>query len=57
MMDGNEIRKLREKLKLTQDEFGDRLGVTLGTVSRWEGDKQTPTKGAMKRILILKGEK
>lgn len=37
------IKKLRNKLILTQTEFGKLLGVSFATVNRWEGGKFKPT--------------
>ena len=39
---GTNIRKLRDKLNLTQDEFADLIGVAVFTVSRWERGKSRP---------------
>jgi transcriptional regulator with XRE-family HTH domain len=36
---GQQIRNLRETMKLTQKEFGKHFGVHAGTVKRWESDK------------------
>ncbi|HVZ40626.1 MAG TPA: helix-turn-helix transcriptional regulator [Candidatus Kapabacteria bacterium] len=45
------IRALRHHLKLTQTEFGERLGVTrVQTVSEWELGKTTP---GCQTILLL----
>lgn len=33
---GNFIAELRKKQKLTQEQLGEKLGVTNKTVSRWE---------------------
>ena len=39
---GENIRKHRRRLDLTQDELAERLGVSFQTVSRWEnGVSQT----------------
>ena len=51
------IRALRRSLGLTQAAFGDRLGVTNVTVSRWESGAFTPDNrafaalGAMTEVL------
>lgn len=37
-----DIRKLRERRGLTQQELADRCGVTLRTVQNWEGGKHIP---------------
>ena len=35
-MTGDELKQLRTRLGLTQDELGQRLGVARVTVARWE---------------------
>ena len=35
-MTANDIRKLRESLELTQEQFAKRIGATRGTIARWE---------------------
>ncbi len=45
------IEKLRKKMLLTQTEFADLLGVSFGTVNRWENGKYEPTM-KMKRKLV-----
>lgn len=35
-MDGQELRRIRRQLKLSQKQLGDLLGVPQGTISRWE---------------------
>ncbi len=35
-MGGRELKEKREKLKLTQTELADILGVKMNTVYRWE---------------------
>ena len=36
------IKKLRDEMLLTQEEFGEILGVSLVTVNRWENGKFEP---------------
>lgn len=50
-MRGSDIRELREKLGLTQEEFARLLGVNFVTVNRWENDKAVP-KGNSKQVLL-----
>lgn len=44
------VRKLREKLLLSQQEFANEIGVSFATVNRWENGKHQPTYKA-KRII------
>ena len=49
---GKFIAKLRKDKGLTQEQFGDKMGVTNKTVSRWETGKYLPPAD----ILILMSE-
>ena len=48
-----DLKKLREKMLLTQTEFGNLLGVSFETVNRWENGIHEPTKLAKVKILEL----
>ncbi|WP_407386631.1 helix-turn-helix domain-containing protein [Holdemanella porci] len=50
MLVSNEIRKLREKVLMTQEEFAQKIGVAASTVNRWETNKTRPNMSAMKSI-------
>lgn len=39
---GNRLRKLREKMGLNQEEFGEMYGVSRVSVSLYEVEKRTP---------------
>jgi putative transcriptional regulator len=45
------IRYLRRELGMTQEELAQALGITVGTVSRWEKGRFRPSRLA--RSLIL----
>ena len=47
------IKKLREKLILTQTEFAEILGVSFTTVSRWEKGIHEPTIKVKRKIVEL----
>ena len=49
------IRALRRALGLTQAAFGDRLGVTNVTVSRWEAGAFVPDNRAMAALEAMAG--
>ena len=49
-MISDEIRKLRETLGLTQEEFAKKLGADRVTIARWESGKSKPT-GLYSRAL------
>lgn len=39
---GERIRVARKKARLTQTELGEKIGVTHGTISKWESNEITP---------------
>ena len=48
-----DLKKLREKMLLTQSEFGQLIGVSFETVNRWENGKHVPTMKAKRKINKL----
>ncbi len=52
-MDGVQIRALRDRLGLTQEQFAYRLGVTFSTVNRWENNHATPSRLALRALQSL----
>ena len=52
------IRNLRAKLGLTQEQFAAKVGVTFSTVNRWENGRGKPSPLAQRRVddLIAKFE-
>jgi DNA-binding transcriptional regulator YiaG len=55
-MNSIEIKELRKKINLTQEQFARKVGVTLLTVSKWEGEKSKPSPMAIDRLNNLKKE-
>lgn len=47
------ILELRQRLKLTQEQFAARLGVTFPTVNRWENRRAKPSRLALQSIRGL----
>ena len=45
-----EIKRIRQRSFLTQQEFANALGVAFSTVNRWEAGRSKPTLKAMKSI-------
>lgn len=46
----NFVRQLRRQLGMTQEEFAHALGITVGTVNRWENGRFRPSKLARATI-------
>jgi transcriptional regulator with XRE-family HTH domain len=44
------IKKLRQFAGLSQQAFGEKLGVTFATINRWENGKVTPNKLAQTKL-------
>jgi transcriptional regulator with XRE-family HTH domain len=53
---GGLIREFRLLTGLTQEQFGAYLGVTYGTVNRWENGHSRPSPMAMDKIEQKLGE-
>ncbi len=54
-MTGKEILKIRERLKWTQAQLAEAVGVTWNTIARWERDEVgvgEPAARLIRRILI-----
>lgn len=47
---GKKIKDLRKKHKLTQEQFGEMLGVTKFTVSMYENDTRLPSYNVLVKI-------
>lgn len=47
------IKLLRKKMMLTQTEFANYLGVSFGTVNRWEGNQYDPTMKSKRKLAPL----
>ena len=50
MVFSEEIKKLRQRLFMSQTAFAQELGVSYTTVNRWEMGRAKPTYKAMKLI-------
>ena len=51
-----QIKRLRERMGLTQNNLAERLGVSFPTVNRWENAKSRPSQLSWNRLLELSGE-
>ena len=45
-----EIKKIRQRSFLTQQDFAKKIGVVFSTVNRWESGRAKPNLKAMKNI-------
>lgn len=45
-----EIKRIRQRSFLTQEEFAKKIGVAFSTVNRWESGRAKPNLKAMKSI-------
>jgi transcriptional regulator with XRE-family HTH domain len=50
-----QIRRLREGLGLTQQEFADRIGVTKQAISAWEIGRSEPSMAKFLQLVNLTG--
>jgi DNA-binding transcriptional regulator YiaG len=49
-MTADEIRELRRRLAMTQQQFSNKLGVSMSTVQKWEAETSKP-RGLSRRAL------
>jgi DNA-binding transcriptional regulator YiaG len=52
-MNAQQIKELRSKLDLSQENFAREIGVTLGTVARWERGSGVPSPLALEKLEKL----
>ena len=52
-MTPDEIKKIREKLGLTQERFAKLINITNSTVNRWENGHSKPSPLAVDKIISL----
>ena len=52
-MDKKEIKELRDRLDLTQEQFARRLRVSFVTINRWEGGHARPSRVMSRRLRRL----
>jgi transcriptional regulator with XRE-family HTH domain len=58
-MTGKEVRAIRRKMGLTQQELADRVGVARNTIARWEMGVMGVRESAARllRLLAAPGKK
>jgi len=49
-----DIKTLRLKLRLTQEQFAQKIGVSFSTINEWERGKRKPSPLALKQIETFK---
>ncbi|MBP7726415.1 MAG: helix-turn-helix transcriptional regulator [Candidatus Bipolaricaulis sp.] len=47
------IKRLRERMGLTQEQFAREVGVTFSTVNLWENGHRRPQPYLLKRLLEM----
>lgn len=52
-MEAKQIKAIREKLKMSQRELAEAIGVDQVTVNRWENKKSRPTRLAIRQLNRL----
>ena len=50
---GQQVKKIRKSLQLTQAEFAQRLGVQTAMVKRWEQGKVRMFKGIWEKLIKI----
>ena len=52
----NLIKKLRDKLDLTQEQFAHKVGVTFATINNWEKGNRAPHPFLFQKLLEIAEE-
>jgi len=56
-MKGKQLTIIRKRLKWTQAQLGDAVGVTGNTIARWERDEMAIGEPAARLILRIQAER
>ena len=54
--DAVDVKSIRRRLKLTQDEFSRRFGIPQGTLRDWEQGRRHPEGPARALLLVIQHE-
>jgi DNA-binding transcriptional regulator YiaG len=54
-VDGQEVRRIRKRLGLTQAEFGEVVGVARNSVARWERNEMAIREPIARLIRVVGG--
>jgi DNA-binding transcriptional regulator YiaG len=52
-MKADEIIKLRDRLRMTQEQLAEKISAQRSTVARWEAGKHQPRGGYLKALREL----
>lgn len=52
----DDVRRARERLGLSQDQFADAFGVSASTLRKWEQGQRSPTGAAKTLLKIIERE-
>jgi len=47
------VKDLRQRLRMTQEQFAHEVGVTFSTVNQWENGRRRPQPFLLKRLLEM----
>lgn len=47
------VKRLRERMGLTQEQFAREVGVTFSTVNQWENGRRRPQPFLLKRLVEM----
>ena len=50
------VKRLRECMGLTQEQFALAVGVTFSTVNQWENGRRRPQPFLLKRLMEMESE-
>ena len=54
-MGGNQLKELRRRRLLTQEELAQAVGTTYQTIQRWERGESEPRPAAKRRLCAVLG--
>ena len=57
LMTGKDVKRIRDKLGLSQSEFAELLQVPVRTLQQWEQDRQEPRSSAVSLLKLAEAGK
>src|SRR6266700_1696976 len=53
---GGEVRAVRERSGMTQQQFADTFGIGLGTLQKWERGERRPSGAAKSLLRVMQAD-